>query len=184
MTEQAGLLEPDALRLAFERGGEDLDALLRDVQLAQIRPAAALRLPAPGGRFVVVRRRRVRAAPRLRSGANCRRFSVVVELLGELVELGLRLGELELELVRVDALGLREEDATAEQLEVPLELLVRMLKLVPFGAHRRELGSHRPEIDSRLRERLRRRRERGRHLLERALELCDPSQRLFEISTA
>jgi hypothetical protein len=36
----------------------------------------------------------------------------------------LRLGELELELLRVDALGLRDEDPSSNQLKVALELLV------------------------------------------------------------
>ena len=50
----------------------------------------------------------------------------VAELLGEALELGLLRGELQIELLGVDALGGRHEDAPAEQLELEQNLLIRL----------------------------------------------------------
>src|SRR5208282_637470 len=59
---------------------------------------------------------------------------------GEGVDLLLHLGELDLQLRHVDALGLRLENAPPQKLELLLELLVRAPKLVPLGRHLRERG--------------------------------------------
>ena len=124
------LLEVDALGLALERGVEDLDALLGQILGRQV--ATACRLGAwlrTGGR----RRRRV-----TRRVARQRRRRRVVDLLGERVELRLGLGELHLQLRHVDALGLCNEDAPSQKLQVLLELLVRPAQLVALGGHLRQ----------------------------------------------
>ena len=112
VAEQARVLEADALGLAFERGVQDLHPLLGHIERFEVAPTRRLLLGARGPPVVVV----VVATRRVAFGEVAG-----VELFDELVELGLGLGELELELVRVDALGLREEDAPAKKLELPLQ---------------------------------------------------------------
>src|SRR5262249_10346871 len=102
--EPAALFEADTLGLALgdelveERVG-DLDALLFERELLQV---------ATAGRLARLALRR-RCAARL----GCWRW----RLAAEAIERGERGGELQLQLRRVDALGLGHEDAPAQQLE-------------------------------------------------------------------
>ena len=149
------LLEADALDGAFERGIEDLHALLGQILVAEV--ATAGRLDAPLGRG-----RRLRGVAR--QVGRCRRRGLVVELFGEGVELRLGLCELHLQLRGIDALGLREVDPPSKKLHLLLELLVGTAQRVTLSGHLRErrLRSHQ-------------RRVRGR---ERRFELRDTSDEL------
>ncbi len=133
LAEKAALLEADAFRFALERGVQNLDPLLGHLEVAEIAPTAGLiwaRGPPPI------------AVGRSLSGAAFGRgvtVVIVAYLLGEFIEFGLGLRELDLP--RVDALGFGQEDAPTQQLELPLELLVRVPKLVTLRGDRRERGA-------------------------------------------
>ena len=103
------LFEADALDGALEHWVGDLDPRLWHLDVAQT--ASPCRRRARLLRFVVGRRRRRRS-----------RWSLLcVELLRQRIELGLRLGELEFELRRIEPLGLRDEDLPPKQFELLFE---------------------------------------------------------------
>jgi hypothetical protein len=71
-----------------------------------------------------------------RIGGGIERFrgwGAFLELRRERVQPGLRLRELQLELRRVDALGLRDIETPTEKLQLLLDLLVGPSKLVSLG---------------------------------------------------
>lgn len=148
----------------FERRIEDLHPLLGDVQVAKVASPFRLRARGPPVSVRIV-------------AAQCigRRLARLAELRRELDELRLCLGEFDLELSRVDPFGLREEDATTQQLELPFELLVRPSKLVALDRDRGERGARPREGLGGRRQPIRRRRQRG-------LELRDPTEGFFKLS--
>jgi hypothetical protein len=156
------LPETDALDDAFERRIEDLHPLLGDVQVAEV--ASPFRLRARGPPASV----RTLAAQRIG-----RRLAGLAELRRELDELRLRLSELDLQLSRVHPFGLREEDATTQQLELRFERLVRPSKLVALGRDRGERGARPRERLGGRRQSIRRRRQCG-------LQLHDPTKGFFK----
>jgi hypothetical protein len=123
-------LEPDSLGLP--RGHEliehricDFDPLLGNVHLAEI--------TAPGG-LPLVRSTTWRSGCAARAGPGAGSPLLLGELGGERIERGEVLRELELELGAIDPLGLRDEDPTAEQLEILAQALVRGAQLIAlFG---------------------------------------------------
>ncbi len=66
------------------------------------------------------------------------RHGVALDLRGERGELGAGLGKFDLELGRIEPLGLGDEDATAQKLKLLLELLVGASQLVALGGYLRE----------------------------------------------
>ena len=147
--ELAALLEVDARRLALldqllvERVG-DLDALLFERQLAQVAPAGRLALLLALLVVVAVSvRRRVRW--------------LVAERARERVELTQLGRELDLQLRGIDALGLGDEDASLEQLELLPQPCVRGAELIALlGQHFRHLRANGHALRSRARRRERR----------------------------
>lgn len=92
-------------------------------------------------------------APRIaRRVGLCRGGGGLVDLAGERVELGLGLGELDLQLRRVDALGLGDVDTPAQKLQLLLELLVGSPQLVALGGHLGECLLRRRECGLELRD--------------------------------
>jgi hypothetical protein len=151
----AALLEADPFDRSFEGRVQDLHPLLGHRHGGEIAATLALRL-------VSLWRRVVRAR---RAGRGIRR-GIQLELGGEPNDLLHLVGELDLQLRDVDPLGLRHEDAAAEQLELLLELLVRTPQLVALGGdprkclrRRGELRPERGDMRAHLSVRLRRRLE-------------------------
>ena len=146
--ELAALLGGDAHRLAFKHELlveriDNLDALLLERQLLEIAPA--------GGPLFSILLVVALVVGRVRRLAR------------ERVELAKLLGELDLELRGVDALGFRNEDAALQELELFAQPRVRGTELVALFGHGREL---RLELDdARCECRVRRRRRRRRRLL-------------------
>ncbi len=113
-----------------------------------------LRASGPGSRSAprAFRRRRDRAGPSACSSTSFllplvvgwRRL--VLQRRRERRERGLLLGEFDLELPHVDALGLRDVEAPPHELELLFELLVRATKFVALARHRRELRLARREL--------------------------------------
>jgi hypothetical protein len=113
--ELAALLEADARVATLELWVEDLEALLGQVGIAEVATAGRLRpLPATGWGGSA-------AGGGLRFGGGLAR-----EALRELIELGELLAELELELGGVDPLGLGDEDAALQEIELELDPLIRL----------------------------------------------------------
>ncbi len=143
------LLEADALGLAFERGVEQLVALLGERQRAHVAPPLGFGLGSVrlrGRRGGWRRGGRLGRVGRGRGRVGRGRGRGIAELVGERVELRLLLGELQLELPRVDALGRGHEDALAEQLELEQGLVIggeqpRMVGGEPLGAGVLGLGA-------------------------------------------
>jgi hypothetical protein len=118
---RVALLESDTCGLALEHRIGDLEPLLADRRLAQITTALALALAL--------------AASGHRAGRARGTILVAGHPAGQRIEGGQLPRELELELSRVDALGLRHHQAAARKLNLELEKLIGRAQPVALRLH-------------------------------------------------